>query len=70
MSIHPAVAPSGATGLAGSLMRRHRRLLQERSLSRQFLSVSKTTNQVREKIGEERLAMGVRKSTIFLIHII
>ncbi|KAG8001313.1 hypothetical protein GBF38_006925, partial [Nibea albiflora] len=41
-----AVAPSGATGLAGSLMRRHRRLLQERSLTRQFLSASETANQV------------------------
>ncbi len=54
MSIHPAVAPSGATGLAGSLMRRHRRLLLERSLTRQFLSASETANQVRRERGEKR----------------
>ncbi|TWW67892.1 hypothetical protein D4764_02G0009330 [Takifugu flavidus] len=38
MTIHPAVAPSGATGLAGSLMRHRHRLLQDRSLTRRFLS--------------------------------
>lgn len=47
MSIHPAVAPSGATGLARSLMRRHRRLLQQRSLTRQFLSACGKADQVR-----------------------
>ncbi|AWP01279.1 Hypothetical protein SMAX5B_005677 [Scophthalmus maximus] len=52
MSIHPAVAPSGATGLAGSLMRRHRCLLQEQiSLSRQLLSASATNSQTDEKQG-------------------
>lgn len=46
MSVHPAVAPSGATGLAGSLMRHHCRLLLEKSLTQQFLSASGTVNQV------------------------
>lgn len=56
MSVHPAVAPSGATGLAGSLMRRHCRL---KSLTRQFLSASGTVNQVGgEAEKRERQAAG------------
>lgn len=47
MFIHPAVAPSEATGFAGSLMRRRLRLLQEGRLTRLFLSLSETANQVR-----------------------
>lgn len=52
MTIHPAVAPSGATGLAGSLMRHRHRLLQERSLTRRFLSAGETADQVEKEEGE------------------
>lgn len=51
MTIHPAVAPSGATGLAGSLMRHRHRLLQERSLTRRFLSAGETADQVEREGG-------------------
>lgn len=57
MFIHPAVAPSEATGFAGSLMRRRLRLLQEGRLTRLFLSLSQTANQVRGRRGvKERRA--------------
>lgn len=70
MSIHPAVAPSGATGLAGSLMRRHCRLLWERFLTRQFLSASGTASQVGgEREKKERDGDGIRKNTYFFSHI-
>lgn len=59
MFIRPAAAPSWATGLAASLMRRRRRPLQEavalaRSLARLFLSFSQTAEQVRREEGGKR----------------
>lgn len=54
MFIHPAVAPSRATGFAGSLMRRRLRLLQEVRLTRLFLSLSQTAKQVRREEGGKR----------------
>ncbi|CAF99767.1 unnamed protein product [Tetraodon nigroviridis] len=54
MTIHPAVAPSGATGLAGSLMRHRHRLRQKRSLTRCFLSAGETAEQVEKGRGALR----------------
>ena len=54
MTIHPAVAPSGATGLAGSLMRHRHRLQQEQSLTRRFLSAGETAKQVERQNQAER----------------
>lgn len=52
MAILPAVAPSGATGLAASLMSHRHRLPQERSLTRRFLSAGETADQVEiERVG-------------------